>query len=259
VTADGPDRPGRFLIVNADDFGQTPGINHGVIRAHRSGIVTSASLMVRGSGAKEAAAYARGQPELSVGLHFDCGEWAYRDEGWTPVYEVVATEDRSAVFEEAGRQLTAFRDLMGCDPTHIDSHQHVHRYEPVRGVLGSMARSLGVPLRLFSPIVRYCGDFYGQSGRGFPLPHAITIEILVDIVTRLPQGLTELGCHPGEGADVDSMYGGEREREVAVLCDPRLREAVLREGILLCSFHQVDDSLASPSGRVPSSGGFRLP
>lgn len=248
MTTSGPRSAGRSLIVNADDFGQTAGINQGVIRAHRSGIVTSASLMVRGFGASEAAAYARGEPELSVGLHFDCGEWAFRGGEWTPVYEVVSTEDQPAVEEEAGRQLAAFRDLMGRDPTHIDSHQHVHRSEPVRGILTAMALSLGVPLRLFSDVVTYCGDFYGQWGRGTPLPKAITVEALMGIMAALPEGVTELGCHPGEGAEVDSMYGEEREREVAVLCHPKVREAMLGEGIRLCSFHQVRDQINSPSG-----------
>ncbi|PYS69828.1 MAG: hypothetical protein DMF73_14065 [Acidobacteria bacterium] len=56
----------RYLIVNADDFGQSPGINRGVIEAHENGIVTSASLMVRWPAAAEAAQYARGHPDLSV-------------------------------------------------------------------------------------------------------------------------------------------------------------------------------------------------
>ena len=61
----------RYLIVNADDFGQSTGINKGVIQAHEEGIVTSASLMVRWPAAPEAAAYARNRPGLSVGLHVD--------------------------------------------------------------------------------------------------------------------------------------------------------------------------------------------
>jgi predicted glycoside hydrolase/deacetylase ChbG (UPF0249 family) len=236
---DGRGHPVRSLIVNADDFGQTSGINRGVIRAHRSGIVTSASLMVRGGGAEEAADYARSCPDFSVGLHFDCGEWTYREEAWTPVYAVVSTEDRSAVSKEAERQLTRFRDLMGRDPTHIDSHQHVHRYEPVRSVLSGMARSLRVPLRHFSPVARYCGDFYGQTGRGIPFPEGITVDALVGILARLPEGVTELGCHPGVGTDVDSMYRQEREQEVETLCHPQVVEAIVREGIRLCTFHQL--------------------
>src|SRR5436190_3388019 len=68
-----------ILIVNADDFGMTPGVNRGIISAHESGIVTSTSLMVRGAAAAEAVELAREHPQLSVGLHVDLCEWVYRD------------------------------------------------------------------------------------------------------------------------------------------------------------------------------------
>src|ERR1700722_19032593 len=58
----------RYVIVNADDFGQSRGINQGIIQAHEQGIVTSASLMVRWAGAAEAAAYGRAHPNFSLGL-----------------------------------------------------------------------------------------------------------------------------------------------------------------------------------------------
>src|SRR5262245_64423892 len=113
----------RSLIVNADDFGLSAGVNRGIIEAHERGIVTSASLMVRGSAAAAAAAYARAHPALSVGLHLDLGEWAWRDGGWVSVYEVVRADDARAVVAEAARQLAAFRRLVGLSPTHLDSHQ----------------------------------------------------------------------------------------------------------------------------------------
>src|SRR5919199_1733575 len=117
----------RALIVNADDFGLSPGINAGVAAAHERGIVTSASLMVRWPAAGEAAAYARAHPALSLGLHVDLGEWAYRDGAWVQLYQVVPEDDRAAVAEELSRQLAAFRALVGRHPTHLDSHQHVHQ------------------------------------------------------------------------------------------------------------------------------------
>ena len=63
----------RWVIVNADDFGRSRGVNRGIVEAHERGIVTSASLMVRWAAAADAAAYARMRPELSVGLHVDLG------------------------------------------------------------------------------------------------------------------------------------------------------------------------------------------
>jgi hypothetical protein len=91
-----------------------------------------------------------------------------------PVYEVVPMSDATAVKEEATRQLAAFRRLVGRDPTHLDSHQHIHRREPVRSVLIEMASDLAVALRHHIPRIRYCGDFYGQTGEGQPLPEAIS-------------------------------------------------------------------------------------
>lgn len=229
----------RCLIVNADDFGQSAGINRGVARAHEHGVVTSASLMVRWPPSAEAAAYARANSDLSVGLHVDLGEWAYRDGEWKAVYEVVPTEDADAVREEMASQLAEFRRLVGRDPTHVDAHQHVHRSEPVQSVALDLAAGLGVSLRDHSPDVRYVGDFYGQTGKGLPLPGAITVQAMLNILAELPSGITELGCHPGEGAPPDSTYGSERKRELEVLCDPRVIAAVAAQGIELRSFRDV--------------------
>ena len=239
----------RRLIVNADDFGQSPAVNRGAIDAHERGIVTSASLMVRWPAAREAAAYARGQPRLSVGLHLDLGEWAYRERAWVALYQVAPSADAAAVAAEIDRQLAAFRELLGRDPTHLDSHQHVHREEPARSLLVERARRLGIPVRHYTRAVRYSGAFYGQTGRGEPLPEAITVEALIALVKALPAGVTELGCHPGAAETPDpsalptashrSMYEAERPRELAVLCDPRVREAIAEEGIALRSFRDV--------------------
>jgi predicted glycoside hydrolase/deacetylase ChbG (UPF0249 family) len=228
--------PRRHLIVNADDFGHSPGVNRGVIEAYEHGIVTSASLMVSWPAAAEAAAYGREHPNLSLGLHVDLGEWIYRDGAWLPLYQVVPPQDSTAVAEEVSRQLAAFRALVGRDPTHIDSHQHVHREEPVRSVLVEIAYQLAVPLRDCSPEVRYCGDFYGQTETGSPLPDVICVDSLVQILAALPPGATELACHPGMGNDLASMYRSEREEEVRILCDPRIRAAIITGGIALRSF-----------------------
>ncbi|HZB97351.1 MAG TPA: ChbG/HpnK family deacetylase, partial [Candidatus Sulfotelmatobacter sp.] len=72
----------RLLIVNADDFGMSTGVNRGVIRAHSEGIVTSASLMVRRAAAADAVRIARGYPRLSLGIHLETEEWEYRDGEW---------------------------------------------------------------------------------------------------------------------------------------------------------------------------------
>jgi hopanoid biosynthesis associated protein HpnK len=59
----------RRLIVNADDFGLSASVNAAVIRAHRDGILTTASLMVNEPGCAEAVKFAQENPRLGVGLH----------------------------------------------------------------------------------------------------------------------------------------------------------------------------------------------
>jgi predicted glycoside hydrolase/deacetylase ChbG (UPF0249 family) len=231
--------PQRYLIVNADDFGLSPGVNAGIIAAREYGIVTSASLMVRMPAADEAADYGRRNPEFSVGLHVDLGEWAYRDGEWVKSYEVVPADNREVVAVEVACQLQRFRELTGQAPTHLDSHQHVHRDEPTRSVLAEVASSLGVPLRHFSPVVAYCGGFYGQTATGVPLPDAISVVGLCATVAALPAGITELACHPGTGTDFVSDYAAERATELKTSCDPRVKRALWDSGIELISFHDV--------------------
>jgi predicted glycoside hydrolase/deacetylase ChbG (UPF0249 family) len=228
----------RRLIVNADDFGQCPGVNRGVIAAFERGIVTSASLMVRWPAAADAAAYARSHPRLGVGLHVDLGEWALRSKSWESVYTVVPTEDSAAVAAEVVRQLDAFRRLVGRDPTHMDSHQHVHRREPVRSVLVEAAHRLGVPLRHFTPGLRYCGGFYGQSADGSPLPGAISVEGLLQTLAGLGPGPTELACHPGEACELDSMYRDERAVELKTLCQSEVMHYLNDSDFRLCTFSE---------------------
>ena len=230
---------GRYLIVNADDFGQSPGVNRGVIQAYEHGIVTSATLMVRWPAAQEAAEFAREHPDLSVGLHLDLGEWEYVDGGWRARYEVVDTADPAAVEAQVEQQIETFTRLGGSEPTHLDSHQHVHREEPVRSSLRRAGERLSVPVRHLAGGIHYRGDFYGQDGRGWPVPDAITGPALLGLLEALPEGVTELGCHPGEPDGLESTYLTERLTEVATLCDPRVLAAVDRFGIRLCSFVEV--------------------
>ena len=229
----------RALIVNADDFGRSPGINRGVVRAHVAGILTSASLMVRHlEGAAAAAAAAAEHPGLGIGLHLDLAEWEYRADEWRCRYEVVATDDPVGVRRELAAQLARFRELIGREPTHIDSHQHVHRDEPVRSAVTSAAVELGIPVRHLCQ-ARYCGAFYGQGRHGTPLPEGITPDALAGLIGDLPTGITELACHPAEAIDIETDYAAERLAELRALCDPRVRAAVVDAGVRLHDFRTL--------------------
>jgi len=229
----------RYLIVNADDLGYSAGVNRGILEAHHDGIVTSASLMVRWPAAAEAAIVARDCPGLSLGLHIDLGEWAYRDGRWIELYHVVDLEDQAAIEREVERQLDTFCALTTRKPTHLDSHQHVHRQEPVRSVVRELGRRLAVPIRHDWSAARYSGTFYGQTTTGESLDDAISVESLIHVLKRLPSGVTELGCHPGYANDADTMYAAERAVEVATLCSPDVGAAIVEFGIELLSFHDL--------------------
>ena len=227
----------RYLIVNADDFGLTSGINRGIIEAHEDGIVTSASLMVRYAAAEDAATYARAHRRLSVGLHFEAAEWRYRDGEWYAAYEVVPAGDATQLRAELERQLAAFVELLGREPTHLDSHQHVHQTEPARSIILEHAERLNVPLRSCTSAIEYNGNFYGQTGEGEPFPDGISLAHLREMITTLPPGWTEFGCHVGYAENLDSVYAAEREEELRVLCADELREILDRAGVRLGSFH----------------------
>lgn len=229
----------RYLIVNADDFGMSEGVNRGIIQAHECGIVTSASLMVREPGAKAAAAYARSHPELSVGLHLDFGEWTFRQGAWERLYEVVPVDDKEAVAAEVARQVELFRELIGDDPTHLDSHQHAHLQQPALGLVAAFAEEWQIPLRRVTSAVQHCGSFYGQGEEGIPYPDGITVHNLRLLMANLAPGWTELGCHPGYPEGLRTSYREERVQEIAALCDPAIRSALEEMKVGLRSFRDL--------------------
>ena len=234
--------PTRVVVVNADDFGASDGVNAGIIRAHEQGIVTSTSLMVRGEAAEAAADYAR-DGRLSVGLHLDLGEWAYVDGAWKAEYEVVDLHDGAAVTTELRTQIEAFQDLVGRKPTHLDSHQHVHRDEPARSALTNMGWTLQIHVRHNG--IAYNGGFYGQAEKGDPCPEAISVDAMVALIDGLTDPATEIACHPAAAADLDTMYAAERLTELETLCDQRVREAIDRNGVILCGFGDLAKFLAA--------------
>jgi predicted glycoside hydrolase/deacetylase ChbG (UPF0249 family) len=234
----------RALVVNADDFGLSAGVNEGVVRAHAQGIVTSTSLMVRQPAAAAAAAAVRSHPRLSVGLHVDLAEWESDGDEWSLRYAWADVSDEAAVRREVSAQLELFQRLVGHPPSHLDSHQHVHREQPAAGVLAELAARLGVPLR-HTPPVRYCGGFYGQGRRGHSCLEAIQPASLAELIRGLPLGITELCCHPAARAEPGWQYGPERVVELSTLCSAAVREAVDAAGVRLIGSRDVSGQLAA--------------
>jgi predicted glycoside hydrolase/deacetylase ChbG (UPF0249 family) len=211
------------LIVNADDFGMTAGVNEGIVEAHTRGILTSTSLMVDRAAAEQAAALAREHPRLSVGLHF--------------VDDTLALDEPGHAAREFAAQLARFRELMGSEPTHVDSHHHVHMKRMPTFV--QLARQLGVPVR-GDGRVPYLGEFYAHPTAAVVDLDRIREPFLVRLLDAVgaDADFIELGCHPGRVTDeLRSSYREEREIELATLTDPGLPAKVGALGLTLASYY----------------------
>lgn len=229
----------RHLIVNADDFGLSAGVNRGIVEAYDNGIVTSASLMVHKPAAAQAAALARSRPSLDLGLHIDIGEWHYQDGDWLPMYEHVSQDDPLALKAAVVEQLQLFRRLVGTEPTHLDSHQHAHKREPLRSIVQRLGAQWLIPVRHLDANISYCGNFYGQDEEGKPLPDGLRVPFLVGIIQNLRDDITELCCHPAAELDFVSPYSEERLEELKVLCSSVVHQVIERAGVVLASFAEL--------------------
>ncbi len=221
----------KFLIVNADDFGYAHGVNLGIVAAHEHGIVLSTSLMVDRPLAHEAATLALQHPGLGVGLHFAVTD----NDGPT-----VDLFDLAGIEKELQRQYQKCCDLLGHAPTHLDSHHHVHMRKELTPLFRAWAVEHGLPIRSLGD-VQYNGGFYGHwyddEWRPHPAPELISVENLEKLLRALPEGTTELACHPAYlSPDLSSSYAAEREIELATLLHPRVLEVIREEGIVLTNY-----------------------
>lgn len=223
-----PDSSKKYLIVNADDFGASAGINRGIIDSHQRGVVTSTSLMTTGRARAEAVLLARENPGLSVGLHFDV---------WGEDEREFDLSDTGAVRDEFRKQLDDFITLMGRLPTHVDSHRHAHRREGMMPVFQELVHPLGIPLR-DAGSVKFVGGFYAQWEWMVTELDKVSPEALIGILeTEVGPGWTELSCHAGYiSPDFQSIYLSEREAEVASLTNPLVQAAIKRLGIVLANY-----------------------
>jgi len=218
----------KYLIINADDFGASTGVNRGILECHRRGVVTSTSLMVTGRAVAEAVALSRDHPDLSIGLHWDV---------WGEDERKFDIDDPSAVRDEFRRQLDEFERLLNRLPTHVDSHRHAHREKHLMPLFRELVAPLGVPLR-DDGRVRFVGGFYAQWEWMVTNLHYVSVPFLQQILREeVPEGWTEVSCHPGYASpDFSSVYLAEREAEINTLTDPRVRQTIDELGIRLVNY-----------------------
>ena len=248
----------KRVIVNADDLGRTPGINRGTFEAHRRGIVTSASLMVNYPAALEVPPLSAENPGLGIGLHValtggvptlpasrlatlvdPSGRLPARPSG-------LAAADPAEVVAEVRAQLKRFREIMGRDPTHFDSHHNAHCLPQVLEAVVTLAWETGLPVRAASPAVaarlrqegikttdRFVEDFYDRTA---------TLPALIRALDEIAPGTSELMCHPAvvdEELRATSSYAEPRGRELEALISREARQSVQASGIRLIHFGQL--------------------
>ena len=171
----------RQLIVNADDFGITRGVNQGIIRSHREGIVTSATIMAGGDAFDDAAQSVRGKSSLAVGVHVVL----------TGGRAVAPREKIGALADSEGRLPASLSQLLsrwhaglirrqdvenemcaqiakvldaGIKPTHLDTHKHAHCHPWVVKALASAAKKFGIA-RVRMPFENLRA-FFPQAAKG---------------------------------------------------------------------------------------------
>jgi len=165
----------KKLIVNADDFGQTEGINAGIIDAHARGIVTSTTLLATGNARDHAVRLAGAYPTLGVGVHlsYHLGKPLCPPEILTALFEgdgrpihgtlglwAAVTCNRRALSQltEHFRSQIEWVLQQGIRPTHLDTHKHIHYCPAIANIVCDLARQYAIPA------VRYCEDRFTRRG-----------------------------------------------------------------------------------------------
>jgi hypothetical protein len=184
----------RFLIVNADDFGLSEGVNRGIIEAHERGIVTSASLMVRNRPPRGGAIRAN-QPRLSVGLHVDLGEWTVGDDG------KVELPLRGRRTPKTRRSSGARSRSSRASASSSAATRRTSIRTSTRTRTSPRARSSWAPRsRCAFPCVTSAAASvlrrFLWPGSGASRARAHHARALIEVLAGLKAGITELACHP---------------------------------------------------------------
>ena len=237
----------RRLIVNADDFGLTHGVNRAIAELHRAGGLTSATLMAREKATGEAIEIALATPSLGVGCHIVLvGGEPVLPGSFQPTMGaflrrlISGRVDSAAIETEAGAQINLLQSR-GLTLTHIDTHKHTHMFPAVLRPVLRAARKAGIRavrnpfeppwslratlnapwirrnavrlLRALEPtfrrIVAEEGFTTTDGCLGISATGTLDLETLNSLLGKLPPGTWELITHPGYN-DADLVAAGTR-------------------------------------------------
>jgi chitin disaccharide deacetylase len=243
------------LVINADDFGYSKGVNLGIIEAYQHGVVSSTTMMVNMPGAAHAAALALAHPGLGVGIHLvlDCGYPVHPsvpslvDETgrFYKMNQLLEKAKLSDIEKELQAQIEQFF-AHGLSPTHLDGHHHVHGREKIYPFVEKLAKDYKLPIRKVSADANHSSnqllqttqtflyDFYGDE---------LTPTSLIDLVMKSTHfESAEIMCHPAyidEAVLTGSSYNVQRARELAILTDPEVKQVIEENHIELVTYKEV--------------------
>jgi hopanoid biosynthesis associated protein HpnK len=270
----------KQLVVNADDFGFTRDVNQGIIEAHRQGILTATTLMANGDAFDDAVRLARENPDLDVGVHLVLiGGGALAARGselprTVPRLLAAIASRRIHIYDELAAQVRRILDT-GLALTHIDTHKHTHLAPTVLDAVARVAEEFGIPwvrrpfdlpltaVRGGAPwLKRVISDSLGlQRARfhrvlarhhcrttdhfaGFQITGRFRTDELVALIRALPEGSTELMCHPGRATGelqrARTRLKESREQELAALIAPETRRALAESGVELVNYRTLE-------------------
>lgn len=242
----------KHLILNADDFGYSYGVNYGIIESHLRGVLTSTTLMAGMPGFDHAVSLAKAHPSLGVGVHLTltCGRPVLTDHktftepngdfhSQAYYHNEEQPLDKDEVYREWKAQIEKVL-AAGIEPTHLDSHHHVHTFRGLENVFVRLAREYDLPVRNSRhdctdnhvqgvPCPNYLVDFIEGSGAHFHTPlteYAPAIEsnmhrILLEAFKTLD--CVEIMCHPAyldTAVMLHSSFNLHRMCEVDLLISP---------------------------------------
>lgn len=264
----------KQLVVNADDFGFTPDVNQGIVEAHRRGILTATTLMANGAAFDDARRLAREVPTLDIGCHLVLigGESLVTGKALPAsvprLLRALAQRDLRP-YDELKAQVRKIVDA-GIRPTHLDTHKHTHLAPPVLDAVARLSEEFGIrwvrrpfdfPLTAVRvpPITRLTSEALSVMRRrfhrvlsrhgcrttdhfaGFQITGRFRTEEIVKLLAVLPEGSTELMCHPGRCGEAlrhaKTRLKESREHELEALVAPEVKEALKRHEIELVNYN----------------------
>ena len=231
------------LIVNADDFGFTRDVNAGIVASHREGILTSTTVMATGAAFEDAVRLAKENSSLDIGCHLVLVQGEGMPQSIPELLWALATR-RIDAYAEFSRQVRKILNA-GLQPTHLDTHKHTHLAPPVYAAVLRISREFGIPW-----VRRRIVGWTSSSGirttdhfLGFRATGRLDTPTLAALIRILPNGLTELMCHPGfltqELQTAATRLKESRVIEYQALISPAVRQALKDRGARLVSYRDL--------------------